>query len=154
MQGYLGNEKANQSAFAMDDEDSGRFLRTGDIVSFDDKGTWTCILIAGYITIHDRVKDIIKYNGYQIAASEIEAIINSIPHVLESAVVGKIVKEDVAKNELPWAFIVLRSDAPDMSEEKRSEEVISYVNERVAGYKKLRGITWTDQLPRRYVVFF
>ncbi|KAL4402155.1 CoA-ligase [Malassezia pachydermatis] len=139
MQGYLGNEKANQSAFAMDDEDSGRFLRTGDIVSFDDKG---------YITIHDRVKDIIKYNGYQIAASEIEAIINSIPHVLESAVVGKIVKEDVAKNELPWAFIVLRSDAPDMSEEKRSEEVISYVNERVAGYKKLRGITWTDQLPR------
>ena len=137
MMGYLHNEKANQEAFVDVLKDQKPFLRTGDVVSIDEKG---------YITIRDRLKDIIKYNGYQVAASEIEQLVYSLPFVLDCAVVAKVVKEDAAKNELPWAFIVAKegNDAND----KLTEKVLQHVNERVAGFKKLRGVTWVDDLPR------
>lgn len=139
MLGYLKNDEANSQAFAPDMHDEHRFFKSGDIASFDQDG---------YITLHDRVKDIIKYNGYQVAASEIETIVNSLPFVLESAVVAKVVKDDVSHNELPWACIVMRPDKTSLSEKELTKQVLDTVNSRVSGYKKLRGVSWTDQLPK------
>lgn len=98
------------------------------------------------------MKDIIKYNGYQVAASDLESQLAKVSFVLDCAVVGKRVKEDVSNNELPWACIVVKQDAPDASDDDRSKEAMEFVNQRVAGYKKLRGVTFVDQLPRRYVL--
>lgn len=154
MLGYLKNDEANAQAFAPDMHDEHRFFKSGDIASFDQDGTLcmqTCANNTGYITLHDRVKDIIKYNGYQVAASEIETIVNSLPFVLESAVVAKVVKDDVSHNELPWACIVMRPDKTSLSEKELTKQVLDTVNSRVSGYKKLRGVSWTDQLPKKYV---
>lgn len=139
MLGYLKNDKANMESFVPDTDDENRFLRSGDIASIDEDG---------YITLHDRVKDIIKYNGYQVAASEIEKIINTLPFVLESAVVAKVIKDDVSNNELPWACIVAKPDSLHTAGKERDKEVLDYVNERVSGYKKLRGVCWMENLPR------
>ncbi|WFD20183.1 hypothetical protein MCAP1_002427 [Malassezia caprae] len=137
MLGYLHNDKANNETFVDALKDQKPFLRTGDVVSIDDQG---------YITIRDRLKDIIKYNGYQVAASEIEQLVYSLPFVIDCAVVAKVVKEDVANNELPWAFVVAK-EGVDVSEQL-TEKVLQHVNERVAGFKKLRGVAWVDELPR------
>lgn len=136
MLGYLRNQEANDVAFADAGDGRGLFLRTGDIVTIDEKG---------YISIRDRLKDIIKYNGYQVAASEIEALVFSLPFVLDCAVVGKVVEDDITKNELPWAFVVAKEKGSD---HKRTEALLQHVNEQVAGFKKLRGVTWVDELPR------
>ena len=139
MLGYLKNDEANAKTFIPHANDKDRFLRSGDIASIDENG---------YITLHDRVKDIIKYNGYQVAASEIEKVINTLPFVLESAVVAKVIKDDVSNNELPWACIVARPDSSHTAGNARDSEVLDYVNERVSGYKKLRGVCWMESLPR------
>lgn len=139
MLGYLKNDEANMNSFVPDTDEENRFLRSGDIASIDENG---------YITLHDRVKDIIKYNGYQVAASEIEKVINTLPFVLESAVVAKVTKDDVSNNELPWACIVAKPDSMHTAGKARDKEVLDYVNERVSGYKKLRGVSWMENLPR------
>jgi len=137
MLGYLHNDEANQETFVDALKEQKPFLRTGDVVSIDDKG---------YITIRDRLKDIIKYNGYQVAASEIEKLVYSLSFVIDCAVVAKVVKEDVAKNELPWAFVMAKEGV--VINDQLTEKVLRHVNEQVAGFKKLRGVTWVDELPR------
>lgn len=142
MLGYLKNDEANESTFVPNAHATDRFLKTGDVASIDEQG---------YITLHDRVKDIIKYNGYQVAASELEKLVYKLPFVLDCAVVAKIVKDDASNNELPWACIVVKPNASEESDEGREQQVLTYVNERVSGFKKLRGVTWMDALPRTYV---
>lgn len=105
----------------------------------------------GFVRLHDRFKDIIKYNGYQVAASTLEEEVTKLPFVFDVAVVGKI-HDHVTQNELPWAVVVCKSEAADRPEQQRTQELLDFVNARVAGYKKLRGVTWVDKLPRSYVL--
>lgn len=96
----------------------------------------------------------IKYNGFQVAPSELEGAslltvcVESHPAVLENAVVGRPDKSSSVENELPWAFVVPVDG--NLSDE-RTPELLEYVNSRVAGYKKLRGITWIKSLPKSCV---
>ena len=62
--------------------------------------------------------------------------------------VAKVIKDDVSNNELPWACIVARPDSSHTAGNARDSEVLDYVNERVSGYKKLRGVCWMESLPR------
>ncbi|WFD31644.1 hypothetical protein MSPP1_002683 [Malassezia sp. CBS 17886] len=139
MLGYLENATANACAFVPNVAAPGRYLRTGDVVAIDERG---------YVTLYDRLKDIIKYNGYQVAASELEELLHAYELVLEAAVVGIRDNSTAVHNELPWAFVVPKEYAKAAPEEQRTKELLTYINSRVAGYKKIRGVSWVAALPK------
>ena len=107
------------------------WIRTGDIVQCDEEG---------YVTILDRKKEMIKYKGYQIAPAELEALLMEHPSVLDSAVIPK---RDAESGEVPKAFILLRPDKA-----ATVQELMSFVEERVAPYKKVREIEFVDAIPK------
>jgi acyl-CoA synthetase (AMP-forming)/AMP-acid ligase II len=124
MKGYLNRPDATAN---MIDRDG--WLHTGDIGYADEHG---CFFIV------DRLKELIKYKGMQIAPAELEAVLLSHPQVADAAVIP-IPNEE--SGEVPKAFVVLRGDAsPDA--------VQAFVAERVAPYKKLRAIEVIDQIPK------
>jgi acyl-CoA synthetase (AMP-forming)/AMP-acid ligase II len=123
MKGYLNNQAATD---AMIDRDG--WLHTGDIAIVDDEG---------YYTIVDRVKELIKYKGYQVPPAELEALLLEHPQISDAAVLGR---PDEEAGEVPVAFVVAEGLEPDA--------VLSFVAERVAPYKKLRGVEFVDAIPK------
>ncbi|MGW3726119.1 AMP-binding enzyme, partial [Streptomyces sp. NPDC000851] len=89
----------------------------------------------------DRVKELIKYKGFQVAPAELEALLLTHPGIADAAVIG-VYNED--GNEVPRAYVVRQPSAPDLSE----GEVMMYVAERVAPYKRVRQVTFIDAVPR------
>ena len=124
MKGYLNRPEATA---AMIDADG--WLHTGDIGYADDDG---CFFIV------DRLKELIKYKGMQIAPAELEAVLLAHPRVADAAVIP-IANEECG--QVPKAFVVLRGDVTP-------EEIMGYVAERVAPYKKLRGVEVIEQIPK------
>ncbi|WP_399138806.1 4-coumarate--CoA ligase family protein [Streptomyces sp. NBUA17] len=127
MKGYLGRPDATA---AMIDEEG--WLHTGDVGHVDAEG---------WLFVVDRVKELIKYKGFQVAPAELEALLLGHPGVADAAVVGAY---DDDGNEVPHAFVVRRPDAPGPSE----SELMMYVAERVAPYKRVRRVTFVDAVPR------
>ncbi len=125
-QGYWKQPAANAETFA-----PGGWMKTGDIGYFDSDG---CIFLV------DRIKEMIKYNALQVAPAELEDVIQSHPAVLDVAVVGA---PDPAAGEIPMAFVVRREGA-----QLEAEELMLYVAARVAPYKKIRAVEFTDQIPK------
>jgi acyl-CoA synthetase (AMP-forming)/AMP-acid ligase II len=124
MKGYL-----NQPAATAATVDADGWLHTGDVATVDGDG---------YVTIVDRIKELIKYKGYQVAPAELEAVLTAHPAVADAAVVGC---PDEEAGEIPKAFVVPRAEcAPD--------EILAYVAERVAPYKRIRLLEIVDQIPR------
>jgi acyl-CoA synthetase (AMP-forming)/AMP-acid ligase II len=127
MQGYLGDEQATREAL-----DREGYLRTGDL-------GW--IGGDGELTLGDRLKEIIKYKGHQVSPTELEHILMSHPKVSDAAVIGI---PDEEASEIPKAFVVL-------SERVDLEEILSYVNDQVAPYKKIRRCEIVDTIPKTAV---
>jgi len=125
MVGYLP-ESANAHAFA-----EGRWYRTGDVGRVDAEG---------WVTISDRVKEMIKVNGFQVAPAELETVLLSHPAVVDCAVFGV---PDPASGEAPVAAVVLAAGSSTTGEELRE-----FVASRLAGYKRLQDVFVVDQLPR------
>ena len=124
MKGYLNNPEATARTI-----DADGWLHTGDIGYADDDG---------HFYIVDRVKELIKYKGFQIAPAELEAVLVTHPAVADAAVIPF---PDDEAGEVPKAFVVLKSEA--------SAEVIKdFVATRVAPYKKIREIEFIDQIPK------
>jgi acyl-coenzyme A synthetase/AMP-(fatty) acid ligase len=88
--------------------------------------------------VADRVKELIKYKGYQVAPAELEAVLLTHPAVADAAVVRK---RDALAGEVPKAFIVLKAPAS-------AQELMAWVAERVTGYKRVRQVEFTDSIPR------
>lgn len=109
------------------------WLHTGDIGHVD---------ADGYLYIVDRKKDMIKYKGFSIAPAELEAVLGEHPAVMETAVVGV---PDEEAGEIPKAFVVLQGD---FSYRVTSEELITYVNGKLTGYKKLHEVEFVESLPK------
>jgi long-chain acyl-CoA synthetase len=126
MQGYW--RKPDDTAETLPGEG---WIRTGDIVSVDEEG---------YVTILDRKKEMIKYKGYQIAPAELEALLMEHPAVMDSAVIPK---RDAESGEVPKAFILLRQD-----QKASPEELMRFVEERAAPYKKVREIEFVEAIPK------
>ncbi|PYH31249.1 luciferase [Aspergillus neoniger CBS 115656] len=121
--GYLNNPTANKESFSEDG-----YYKTGDVGYEDDAGNF-------YIT--DRVKELIKYNGFQVAPAELEGIVLGHPGVKDVGVVG--VKSGLAGSELPRAYVVVKGD----------KEIVEFVEKRVIGYKRLRGgVGFVESIPR------
>jgi acyl-CoA synthetase (AMP-forming)/AMP-acid ligase II len=127
MKGYLGRPEATA---AMIDADG--WLHTGDVGHVD---------ADGWLFVVDRVKELIKYKGFQVAPAELEALLLTHPGIADAAVIG-VYNED--HNEVPHAYVVRQPTAGDLTE----YEVMAYVAERVAPYKRVRRVTFIDGVPR------
>jgi len=107
------------------------WFHTGDLGKIDEDG---------YLYIVDRKKETIKYKGFTIGPAELEAVLLEHPAVGDCAVIGK---PDPVAGEIPKAYVSLRGGA-----EATEEEFIKFVEERVAGYKKIREVEFVDVIPR------
>lgn len=126
MKGYIGDTKSTQSAII------DGWLHTGDIGYFDDDFEFFIV---------DRIKELIKYKGYQVPPAEIEALLLTHQKIKDAAVIGK---PDEEAGELPMAFIVKQANV-DLTE----QEVIDFVAERASPAKKLRGgVMFVDEIPK------
>ncbi|RAL14781.1 acetyl-CoA synthetase-like protein [Aspergillus homomorphus CBS 101889] len=131
--GYLNNAKANAESFAQ----TTGYYKTGDVGYVDARGN---------LFITDRVKELIKYNGFQVAPAELEGIILGFDEVVaDVGVVG--VASGTAGTELPRAYVVVK-EGVDASAEVGSR-IEAWVRERVVSYKQLRGgVRFVDAIPR------
>ncbi len=123
MLGYLNNREATEATLVGDG-----WIRTGDIGEVDE---------GGYFYIVDRLKELIKYKGYQVAPAELEAVLVSHPGVRDAGVIG-IPMED--GGEAPKACVVC--------DDVETDELLAYVAERVAPYKRIREIERVDEIPK------
>ncbi|MCV7286472.1 4-coumarate--CoA ligase family protein [Mycolicibacterium wolinskyi] len=127
MAGYLGNEEATRQTI-----DADGFLHTGDLAKVDATG---CVYIV------DRLKELIKYKGYQVPPAELEAVLLTHPRIADAAVIG--VHDSESGEEVPKAFVVKQPDA-DLT----GDEVIAFVADQVAPYKKVRQVEFIDAVPK------
>ena len=123
MAGYLDNPKATAETI------TDGWLHTGDIARVDENGNY-------YIV--DRLKELIKYKGFQVAPAELEALLLTHPDVLDAAVIG--VPHPTA-GEAPKAFVV-------SSGEHDADSLMAWVAERVAPYKKVRALDFVSEIPK------
>jgi acyl-coenzyme A synthetase/AMP-(fatty) acid ligase len=129
--GYHNNAAATAESVTPDG-----FFKTGDIGYEDEDGNM-------YIT--DRVKELIKFKGFQVAPAELEGLLVGHEHVDDVAVIG-IYDERIA-SEIPLAFVVPRKGL-ERSEESASG-IVQWLTERVANHKRLRGgVRWIDEVPK------
>ncbi|MFN8590859.1 MAG: AMP-binding protein [Thermomicrobiales bacterium] len=124
MKGYLHNPAATAQTI-----DAEGWLHTGDL---------GCVDADGWIYITDRLKELIKYKGYQVAPAELEAILLTHPAVADCAVIPS---PDEKAGDVPKAFIVPKSEAT-------AEELMAYVAGRVAPYKMVRRLEFIDAIPK------
>ena len=124
MAGYLNNEEATRHTI-----DADGWLHTGDVAEIDEDG---------YYTIVDRLKELIKYKGFQVPPAELEAILITHPAIADCAVIGV---PDEEAGELPKAFVVVSGDVSD-------EEIMGYVAEKVSPQKKLRLLERIEAIPK------
>ncbi len=126
MKGYLGHPEATDATV-----DGDGWLHTGDLGLVDEGGNW-------YIV--DRVKELIKYKGYQVPPAELEAVLLGHPSIADAAVIGA---RSADGEEYPHAFIVAAAGAS-----LSGSDVQDYVAERVSPYKKVRGVQFIEAIPK------
>jgi acyl-CoA synthetase (AMP-forming)/AMP-acid ligase II len=124
MTGYLGAPEATAATL-----DADGWLHTGDVGYVDE---------AGYCRIVDRVKELIKYKGFQVAPAELEALLLTHPRIKDAAVVRS---PDEEAGEVPKAFVVSEGDLT-------ADEVMAFVADRVSVHKKIRRVEFIDAIPK------
>ncbi|WVQ85050.1 hypothetical protein IAT38_007214 [Cryptococcus sp. DSM 104549] len=136
MKGYWRNKAATDDAMY-----EGKWFMTGDVATIDKDG-WFMIV--------DRLKELIKYKGFQVPPAELEALLLTHPDIADVGVIGVYSKKDVT--ELPRAYIVLKRGLANLShteQAKKSKEIQDWVATKVANHKKLRGgVILIDVIPK------
>ncbi len=127
MAGYLNNAQATAETL-----DAEGWLHTGDVAVVDDHGRFTVV---------DRVKELIKYKGYQVAPAELEAVLLTHPEIADAAVIG--VRDDESGEEWPTAFVVR---AP--GSEIPADAVVAHAAAHLAPHKKVRAVHFIDAVPK------
>jgi len=128
MKGYWQNPEATEESMTADG-----YFKTGDIAMIDKKG---------FFHIVDRKKDMILVSGFNVYPNEIEAVMATMPGVLESACVGV---PDEKTGESPKLFVVKNNNSIDAS------AVINHCRENLTGYKIPRQVVFVDELPKSTV---
>jgi 4-coumarate--CoA ligase len=130
MMGYLNDEVGTSECLSP----SG-WLRSGDLAYYDEEG---------FFFITDRIKELIKVRGFQVAPAELEALLLTHEAISDAAVIP--VPDDEA-GELPRAYVVLNST--EAASEIQEKDIYEWVKEKVAPYKKLKGgVIFTDVIPK------
>jgi acyl-CoA synthetase (AMP-forming)/AMP-acid ligase II len=106
------------------------WLRTGDVAVMDEEG---------FVSIQDRIKDMIISGGENVYPAEIESVLMSHPEITEAAVIGMPSEK---WGESPFA-IVVRSN-----ESLTEADVLNYCRGKLAGYKQPKGASFIDVIPR------
>lgn len=125
MMGYLNNPQATADTITDDG-----WLKTGDIAVIDTDG---------YMFVVDRLKELIKYKGFQVAPAELEATLVAHAGISDAAVIGM---PDPEAGELPMAFIVAADPAPSV------DEIKAYLMESLSSYKQLHKVVFVDEIPK------
>ncbi|GAB1310391.1 4-coumarate-CoA ligase [Madurella fahalii] len=129
--GYFKNPERTKEAFSRDG-----FFKTGDVFRRDKHGNFYCV---------DRLKELIKYNGYPVPPAELEGILVGHKEVADACVIG--VDEPTHATEVPRAYVVLREGIE--ASDAKAQELAEWVATQVAPHKKLRGgIRFVDQIPK------
>jgi acyl-CoA synthetase (AMP-forming)/AMP-acid ligase II len=124
MKGYLNNPEATARTV-----DADGWLHTGDIGIVDEDG---------YLQVVDRLKELIKVRGFQVAPAELEALLLKHPNIADAAVIPV---PDPEAGEVPKAVVVVR-------EPMSPEAVMAFVEAHVAHYKRLRQVAFADSIPK------
>jgi len=129
--GYLNNPEGTANALTDDD-----YFKTGDVGYLDKEGNF-------YIT--DRVKELIKYKGFQVPPAELEGLLASNDKIDDVAVMG-IYKEEIA-SEVPLAYVVPKKGVE--ASPQLEKEIMEWLAKKVASHKRLRGgVKFTDEIPK------
>ncbi|EPS60018.1 hypothetical protein M569_14786, partial [Genlisea aurea] len=126
MKGYFGNEEASASALNPEG-----WLKTGDLCYFDDDG---------FLFVVGRLKELIKYKAYQVAPTELEALLMTHPEIAEAAVLPF---PDEEAGEVPMACVVLKPGS-----ELSAEAVMGFISDQVAPYKRIRLVEFVEFIPK------
>jgi len=126
MKGYLNNPQATAATV-----DPAGWLHTGDLGYVD---------ADGHLYVVDRLKELIKYKGFQVPPAELEAVLLRHPDVADAAVIG--LPDDEA-GEIPVGYVVLRPGA-----DASPEEIMRFVAGEVAHYKRIRRLEVIDAIPK------
>jgi 4-coumarate--CoA ligase len=126
MKGYLNNAEATAETI-----DADGWLHTGDVAHFDSDG---------HIYIVDRIKELIKFKGFQVPPAELEGLLLTHPAIADAAVIG--IPDDEA-GEIPKAFLTLKPGAS-----ATGTEVQEFVAGQVASYKQVRLVEFIDEIPK------
>ncbi|KAL0325968.1 UNVERIFIED_CONTAM: 4-coumarate--CoA ligase-like 5 [Sesamum radiatum] len=124
--GYFSNEEATASTL-----DSKGWLRTGDLCFIDEDG---------FIFVVDRLKELIKYKGYQVPPAELEALLLTHPEIADAAVIPFPDKE---VGQFPMAYVV-RKTGSTISE----KGVMDFIAKQVAPYKRIRRVAFVASIPK------
>lgn len=131
--GYFNNPKATTDSI-----DTEGWYRTGDIGYVD---------LNSNVCITDRVKELIKYNGFQVAPAQLENLLLAHPAVNDVAVIG-VYSEEFA-TELPRAYIVLADNYKNSEKDMTEKELKDWLHPKIAPYKRLRGgVRFVDAVPK------
>ncbi|KAI3521124.1 hypothetical protein L1887_10585 [Cichorium endivia] len=126
MKGYLNDPESTKNTI-----DSEGWLHTGDIGYIDDDDE---------LFIVDRLKELIKYKGFQVAPAELEALLLTHPDISDAAVVPM---KDEAAGEVPVAFVV-KSDASNVTE----DDIKKFISKQVVFYKRINRVFFIDAIPK------
>jgi len=124
MRGYLNNPDATRWTI-----DPDGWLHTGDIAYVDDEG---------YLFVVDRLKELIKYKGMQVAPAELEGVLLTHPAITDAAVIGI---PDAEAGEVPKAFVVLKDPVT-------ADALMHYVASQVAPHKRIRQVEVVETIPK------
>ncbi|XP_022913046.2 luciferin 4-monooxygenase-like [Onthophagus taurus] len=126
MKGYYRNDAATKETFTEDG-----WLKSGDIGYYDEDGQ---------LYIVDRMKELIKYKGFQVAPAELEAVLMKNKKIADAGVIGK---PDKVAGEVPVAFVVKQEDV-DLTETEVKNYVAGFLTQR----KHLHEVYFVDEIPR------
>ncbi|MFM5952682.1 MAG: AMP-binding protein [Novosphingobium sp.] len=132
MQGYWQRPEAAAAAFA--ERPDGRWLRTGDVATFDAEG---------YISIVDRIKDMIAVGGFKVFPSQVEGVLEQHPAVKEVLVIGV---PDAYHGEMPRAYVTLNEGRTETGNDLRD-----WLNSRVGKHERIDAVVVRDSLPKTMI---